>query len=203
MTSTVTNSDQTFRIILVIGAVLLLPAGFYYRLKSQSKGETLDRRQEGLAILLTLRPIGLAGAIGLIAFMVNPSSMAWSFLPLPNWLRWSGVGVGIAGGGLLLWTFHTLGPNLTDTVVTRRTHTLVTHGPYRWVRHPFYDSGVLCVLASSLLASNWFLLLTGTLAILLLVVRTRKEEKNLLKRFGDDYRAYMQSTGRFWPKSGS
>jgi protein-S-isoprenylcysteine O-methyltransferase Ste14 len=199
----VTNSDETFRIVLIIGAVLLFPAGIYYRFKSQSKGETLDRRQEGLPILLTLRPIGLAGVIGLIAFMVDPSTMAWSSLPLPDWLRWAGVGVGMAGGGLLLWTFHTLGPNLTDTVVTRKTHTLVTHGPYRWVRHPFYDSGALCVLANSLLASNWFLLLTGTLALLLLVARTRKEEQNLLKRFGDDYRAYMQRTGRFWPKSGS
>ena len=198
-----TNSDETFRIVLIIGAVLLFPAGIYYRFKSQLKGETLDRSQEGLAILLTLRPIGLAGVIGLIAFMVNPSSMAWSSLPLPNWLRWAGVGVGISGGGLLLWTFNTLGPNLTDTVVTRKAHTLVTHGPYRWVRHPFYDSGALCILANSLVASNWFLLLTGTLALSLLVVRTRKEEENLLMRFGDDYRAYMERIGRFWPKSGN
>ena len=197
------NSDETFRVVLIIGAMLLFPAGLYYRIKSQASGERLDRRQEGLAILLTLRPIGLAGALGLIAFMVKPSSMAWSSLPLPDWFRWAGVGVGIAGGGLLLWTFSTLGPNLTDTVVTRKTHTLVTRGPYRWVRHPFYDSGALCILANSIVASNWFLLLTGTLALLLLVVRTRKEEENLIKRFGEDYRAYMQCTGRFWPKSRS
>ncbi len=159
------NSDSTFRMVLLIGAALLLPAGFYFRLKSQSTGEALDRRQEGLPILLTLRPIGLAGCVGLIAFMVNPSAMAWSSLPLPNWLRWVGVPLGIAGGGLLIWTFHTLGPNLTDTVVTRKAHTLVTRGPYRWVRHPFYDSAALCILANSLVAANWFLLLTGALAL--------------------------------------
>jgi protein-S-isoprenylcysteine O-methyltransferase Ste14 len=197
-----TNSDETFRIVLIIGAVLIFPAAFYYRLKSQSTGETLDRRQEGLGILLTLRPIGLAGVAGLIAFMVNPEAMAWSSLPLPNWLRWAGVAVGAAGGGLLLWTFNALGPNLTDTVVTRKAHSLVTRGPYRWVRHPFYGSGALCILANSLVAANWFILLTGTLALLLLVVRTRKEEENLLKRFGNDYRTYMERTGRFWPKSG-
>jgi len=197
------NSDETFRIVLIIGAVLLFPVAFYYRFKSQSTGETLDRRQEGFAILLTLRPIGLACAVGLFAFMVNPSTMAWSSLHMPDSVRWVGVGIGIAGGALLLWTFSTLGPNLTDTVVTRKTHSLVTRGPYRWVRHPFYDSAALCILANSLVAANWFLLLTGTLTLLLLVVRTRKEEENLLKRFGDDYRAYMQRTGRFWPKSGS
>ena len=194
------NPDETFRIVLMIGAVLLLPVALYFRFKSQVHGEKLDRRQEGLAVLLTLRPIGLASVLGLIAFIVNPSAMAWSALFLPDWLRWAGVGAGIAGGGLLLWTFHTLGPNLTDTVVTRKTHTLVTRGPYRWVRHPFYNSVALCMLANSLLTSNWFLLLTGALALLLLVVRTRKEEQNLLERFGDDYRAYMERTGRFWPK---
>ena len=44
------NSDETFRIVLIIGAVLLFPAGIYYRFKSQSTGEALDRRQEGLGI---------------------------------------------------------------------------------------------------------------------------------------------------------
>ena len=197
------NSDGTFRIVLIIGAALIFPVGIYYRLKSQATREALDRRQEGLFILLSLRPVALVGVLGLIAFMVNPSSMAWSSLFLPDWLRWAGVGVGIAGEGLLLWTFNTLGPNLTDTVVTRKTHTLVTRGPYRWVRHPFYDSAALCILANSLVASNWFLLLTGTFTLLLLVVRTRKEEENLLKRFGNDYRVYMASTGRFWPRFGS
>ena len=194
------NSDETFRIILIVGAALVLPVAIYYRVKSQATGEELDRRQEGLAILLTLRPVGLAGALGLIAFMVNPASMAWSSLSLPNWLRWIGVALGTAGGVLLVWTFHTLGPNLTDTVVTRKVHKLVTRGPYRWVRHPFYDSAALCILANSLVAANWFVLLAGTLTLLLLVARTRKEEANLLERFGDDYREYMRNTGRFWPK---
>ena len=196
------DSDSTFRIVLLTGAALLLPAAVYFRLKSQATGEALDRRQEGLPILLTLRPIGLAGMLGLVAFMINPSSMAWSSLPLPEWLRWAGVVSGVTGGGLLLWTFRTLGPNLTDTVVTRKTHTLVTRGPYRWVRHPFYDSAALCILANSLVAANWFILLTGVLALGLLVIRTNKEEENLLKRFGDSYRAYQQRTGRFWPKFG-
>ena len=197
------DSDSTFRIVLLTGAALLLPAAVYFRLKSQATGEALDRRQEGLPILLTLRPIGLAGMLGLVAFMINPSSMAWSSLPLPEWLRWAGVVPGVAGGGLLIWTFRTLGPNLTDTVVTRKTHTLVTRGPYRWVRHPFYDSAALCILANSLVAANWFILLTGVLALGLLVIRTNKEEENLLKRFGDSYRAYQQRTGRFWPKFGA
>jgi protein-S-isoprenylcysteine O-methyltransferase Ste14 len=196
------NHDQTFRVVLIVGSLVLLPIGAYHRIKSQATGEKLDRRQEGLFILVTLRPVGVAGMLGLVAYMVNPSWMAWSSVTLPEWLRWIGVGVGVVAGCLLIWTFRSLGKNLTDTVVTRREHTLVTTGPYRWVRHPFYDSVALCVLANSLVTANWFLFLTGGCALALLIVRTRKEEEKLLARFGDAYRAYLERTGRFLPRIG-
>lgn len=159
-----------------------------------------ERRQEGLFILATLRPVGLMLWLGVIAYMVNPAWMAWSSVPLPAWLRWTGVGVCAIAAGLLTWTLRGLGTNLTDTVVTRRAHTLVTHGAYRWVRHPFYDSMALLILANSLIAANWFLLLTGSVFLFLIVVRTRTEEEKLLARFGDAYRAYMMQTGRFVPR---
>ena len=141
--------------------------------------------------------------LGVIAYMVNPAWMAWSSVPLPAWLRWTGFGVFAIAAGLLTWTLHGLGTNLTDTVVTRRAHTLVTHGPYRWVRHPFYDCMALLILANSLIAANWFFLLTGSVVLSLIVVRTRTEEEKLLERFGDSYRVYMDRTGRFLPKIGA
>jgi protein-S-isoprenylcysteine O-methyltransferase Ste14 len=131
--------------------------------------------------------------------MVNPARMAWSSMPLPPWLRWTGVAIGAVAGCLLVWTLVNLGKNLTDTVVTRKAHTLVTVGPYRWVRHPFYDAVGLAVLANSLVAANWFLLATGALLVTMMVIRTRTEEKHLLARFGDSYRSYMERTGRFFP----
>ena len=100
---------------------------------------------------------------------------------------------------LLTWTFHSLGRNLTDTVVTRREHTLVTHGPYRWVRHPFYVVVALWGLSFSLLTANWLLALLGVAALTMLVIRTRIEEAKLAERFGDEYRAYARRTGRFFP----
>ena len=197
------QDEQTFRIILIVGFSILLPIGAYHRIKSQATGESLDRRQEGLFILLTLRPAGAAHWLGLITYMVSPSRMAWSSVTLPDELRWIGAGVGIVAGGLLIWTLRSLGKNLTDTVVTRKQHFLVTTGPYRWVRHPFYDSAALWVFANSLLAANWFLFVTGALVLALLIVRTRTEEEKLLARFGDVYRAYMERTGRFLPKIGA
>ncbi len=52
-------------------------------------------------------------------------------------------------------TLRSLGKNLTDTVVTRRAHTLVTSAPYRWVRHPFYDALALAVLAVGPRFESW------------------------------------------------
>ena len=95
-----------------------------------------------------------------------------------------------------------LGKNLTDTVVTRREHTLVTTGPYAFVRHPFYDTGILGVVAISLITANWFILLMGAAVMVLLIFRTKTEEENLLARFGESYREYMKRTGRFFPRIG-
>jgi len=194
------SHDQTFRIVLIVASLIILPITLYHRLRSQATGEKLDRRQEGFFILITLRPVGLAAALGFIAYMIDPSWMAWSAIHLPLWLRWAGVGLGVIAGGLLFWTLRSLGKNLTDTVVTRREHTLVTSGPYCWVRHPFYDAVALSILANSLAAANWFLAACGALLMALLVVRTRKEEENLLARFGDSYREHMRRTGRFLPR---
>jgi protein-S-isoprenylcysteine O-methyltransferase Ste14 len=194
------NQEATFRVVLGAGFLVVLLVTLYHRLRSWASKEKLDRGQEGRFILTTLRPAGLLLWLGVIAYLVNPAAMAWSSVPLRPWMRWSGVGLFAIAVGLLTWTLRGLGTNLTDTVVTRRAHTLVTHGPYRWVRHPFYDAIGLLVWAIALTAANWFVLLTGGVVFVLLAVRSRTEEANLLARFGEPYRAYTQGTGRFVPK---
>ncbi len=195
-----TNPDQIFRLVLLVGTLILVPIMAYYRVRSQKTGERLDRREEGLFVLLTLRPVGLSHMAGLIVFIVNPVLMAWSSFPLPMWPRWIGVALGALGGTLFIWTVRTLGPNLTDTVVTRQNHSLVTSGPYRWVRHPFYCALAMSVVANALAAANWFLLATGLLTVALIVRRTQTEEMKLLERFGTEYRTYSKHTGRFIPR---
>src|SRR5205085_7237790 len=116
---------------------------------------------------------------------------AWAAAPFPEWVRWLGIAAGLSGGITGIWTVRTLGPNLTDTVVTREHHTLVLAGPYRWVRHPFYGSVALLLAAFAFGAANWLILAGGILLVTLLVVRTDREEERLVARFGDTYRGYM------------
>ena len=190
------------RLTLICGFVVVFPIALYHRLQSQASGEKLDRRQEGMFILLTLRPIAAVRIAALVAWLIDPRWMAWSSVVLPVWLRWVGVGLGAATGVLLIWTFRSLGKNLTDTVVTRKEHALITSGPYRRVRHPLYLATCMAVISDSLIAANWFLALTGVVVFALLVIRTGREEKELVKRFGDDYRRFMDSTPRFFPRLG-
>jgi protein-S-isoprenylcysteine O-methyltransferase Ste14 len=197
------NQDPTFRAVLVVVFLVVLPIGIYFRFTSQATREKLDRRQEGLFILATLRPLGASFWLALIAWMIEPRWMAWSRVSLPVWLRWAGVGTIIIAVGLLVWTFRCLGRNLTDTVVTRQQHTLVVDGPYRWIRHPFYDSAALFMLAISSIAGNWFLFVIGIAVFCLLIIRTRTEEEFLTARFGSSYRSYMERTGRFLPRIGA
>jgi protein-S-isoprenylcysteine O-methyltransferase Ste14 len=194
------SDDDALRAVFIAIVLVVLPVGIYHRVKSQATGESLDRRQEGWFILATLRPLGAILAIALGAYLFDRESMAWSSKALPLWLRWTGVALCAIGGALLLWSFQRLGNNLTDTVVTRKAHTLVVAGPYRWVRHPFYDSVALFLLGLSLFTANWFLSTTSVLIVALLVIRTPTEEAKLLARFGEDYRAYVARTGRFVPR---
>jgi protein-S-isoprenylcysteine O-methyltransferase Ste14 len=54
------------------------------------------------------------------------------------------------------------------------------------------------------LSSNWFIGLTWLLGtVLSIVTRYEAEETMMIDQFGDEYRAYMQRTGKFFPQVGS
>jgi protein-S-isoprenylcysteine O-methyltransferase Ste14 len=100
---------------------------------------------------------------------------------------------------LALWIFRTIGKNITSTVQTREQHELITGGPYRWVRHPLYTVGTSFFVSLSLLAANWFMGLASLSVLVMLLIRLPNEEEKLIERFGDEYRAYIERTGRLLP----
>jgi protein-S-isoprenylcysteine O-methyltransferase Ste14 len=192
------NDDYTFRLLFILAASVFVPVGLYHRIRSHT-GEKIDRWQEGVFILFGLRLTAIVLFAGGIIWMIEPQWMSWSAVPIPAWLRWIGLVVAGCAGILWIWTVHTLGKNLTDTVVTRQEHSLVMAGPYRWVRHPFYTACAIGLVGGSLAMANWFFLVLGGIGVGFLVARTRIEEEKLLERFGEDYRDFMSRTGRFLP----
>ncbi len=194
------NDDDVFRVALVVVMATFLPAAACCRIRSNATREKLDRWQEGAFILFGLRLGSIPMFAGVLAWLINPAWMAWSAISLPAWVRSCGIALMFIWGALLVWTFQSLGNNLTDTVVTRKAHTLVTTGPYRYVRHPFYLTILVAVVGAALAMANWFFLLAGAVPLAFLFVRTRIEEEKLVERFGDDYREYMRRVGRFVPR---
>ncbi len=194
------NHDIVFRVVVagvlltffVVGALI----GLRYR---KSRGKVVTRG-EGRLKFGALGFLELAWMSASVAFVGSPAWMGWSALDLPAWLRWTGVGVILATLSLPLSAFLSLGKNYSGTVVIKDSHTLVTSGPYRWVRHPIYTSYFALALSLFLLTTNWFIGLVLLALSILLASRVEGEEALLLERFGDEYRAYMQRTGRFLPR---
>jgi protein-S-isoprenylcysteine O-methyltransferase Ste14 len=180
--------------------VLTMVVAVYHRLQAAAAGERISHKEEGCVFSAVLRLAGLCLWIAVFAYLLFPSSVEWAMLPLPAWVRWSGVGAGALCSLLMYWTLTTLGKNLTDTVVVRSQATLVTHGPYRWVRHPFYVTAALLMASVTVLTANWLIGVSSLVVLVLLAVRTPKEEQMLIERFGQQYRDYMARTGRFFPR---
>lgn len=120
---------------------------------------------------------------------------------LPLWARWLGVPL-MAGALWLLWRAHAgLGRNWSPTLQIIESHSLVTDGVYRHIRHPIYAAVWLMGLAQFLLLANW---IAGPARLLLFLpvylVRVPREEQMLLDHFGNEYRVYMDQTGAVIPR---
>lgn len=193
-------SETIFQMILAAALAALSILRIYYRVKSGALRETLITEKESkwypILFLLGIFWYGM-----LWVWIINPRWMSWSALGSPVWLRWSGAGFVVPAMAALLWIHHTLGTNFSPTLVVREQHQLITHGPYRWVRHPMYSAIFLFAVSVCLLTANWFIGLITTLLILLIIVlRIPKEEAMMIEAFGDQYREYMKHTGRLIPR---
>jgi protein-S-isoprenylcysteine O-methyltransferase Ste14 len=175
-------------------------SGYYRRKADKDSGEKISRQVDGSVMMAVIKIGGLLLWFSPLVYLVNPAWMAWSKIGLPEWTRWLGVGVGILCVVLVYWLFSSIGSGITPTSATRKQHTLVTSGPYRWVRHPLYTVGASMFIAFGMMADNWFIALLGILTFIAMAIRTPKEEANLIEKFGDEYRDYMKTTGRFLPR---
>jgi protein-S-isoprenylcysteine O-methyltransferase Ste14 len=145
--------------------------------------------------------VGVAWLAAMGAYFFAPRWVAWADFPMPEWMRWVGLVLGYANLPLLWWIEATLGKNFNTTLHLREGHTLVTNGPYRWVRHPMYTSLYILVVAIFLASANWLVGLPGLISLtIILLNRLSREEALMLEQFGDTYRAYMQRTGRLFPR---
>lgn len=195
-------SEAPFRLLVGswLGAALVVSGSC--RRQADRVGGKVSRAEEGAAMRLSLGAVGSALWLSTLAYVVKPGLLAPTRVRLPRRLRFGGAALSFLCLPLLFRVFSVLGTNVTPTVVTRQEHTLVTHGPYRFVRHPLYTLGALAFAGISVAAGCWLIAVLAVPGLSLLAARTKQEEAALVERFGDEYRAYARRTGRFLPRRG-
>jgi protein-S-isoprenylcysteine O-methyltransferase Ste14 len=184
-------------------AILLGAVGTsgYYRRRARQGSETIARRREGGFFLALRALVALLLFLPVVAYVAIPAWMTWAAFELPAWLRWLGAVVGVLTIPAVSWVLRSLGHNVSETVLTKREHQLVTAGPYQWVRHPLYTTGITLFVALGLVQASWFVLFMAAVAALLVrLLVIPAEERALVAKFGDRYRAYMGRTGRLLPR---
>lgn len=193
------GNELAFRIATVLLLAAAMSISISFRHKAERTGGAMER-PEGQKTLIVLRLLGLLALLPLLAWLINPAWVTWARFSAPDWLRWLAVLVAAFMIPALYWMFRSLGLNISPTEATRQGHQLVTQGPYRWIRHPLYSFGLVFFLALTLVTCLWTLAVGMLVPVAILMWRTPKEEARLVEKFGDDYRVYMQRTGRFFPR---
>lgn len=165
------------------------------RLKAE---KSVVRRIDGLEKGL-LAVVALGSLLFPVLYLFTPL-LRFANYRLPAFVPWAGAAVMLVALWLFQRSHADLGRQWSISLEVREDHRLITHGVYRSIRHPMYLAIWLWSLAQALLLENW---LAGCGALLsfapLYFIRTPREEALMLETFGDEYRAYMQRTGRILP----
>lgn len=130
-------------------------------------------------------------------------TMVAAFLPAPLWTSigpWLPIGAGLFVAGVLVraWAIRSLGEAYSHRVRTPDGSVIVSHGPYRLLRHPAYAGMLLANIGVATLLFNPFVVAALAFAFVPAVVRRiRVEEAHLLAM--PDYQAFATQRARLVP----
>jgi len=139
----------------------------------------------------------------IIFFMLLVGPLAWMIVAgldarfgwspqIPLALRLVALAIMIPGYVVAAWAMVV---NRYYSAVVRiqkdRSQTVVTDGPYRFVRHPSYAAGMVSYLMNPILLGSLWALIPCGLVLLATVIRTALEDRTLLEEL-DGYKDYAQ-----------
>ena len=182
-------------------AVLYIPLLFVVGYLLKNAPDLLERRMK-----LNEREsqqqwvIKLAGGVFLLVFLLPGFDYRWGWSHAPVWLVILADALVVAGYGLIFLVFRE-NRYAARVVDVEEEQQVISSGPYAVVRHPMYTLFFIQALGYLLLTRNLFIGGVYLLALTLIVItRTRREEQTMEAKFGEQYRAYTRTTGRFLPR---
>jgi protein-S-isoprenylcysteine O-methyltransferase len=122
----------------------------------------------------------------------------WHLVPLLRqpYLQIPGLAICIAGTAWLVWTDLYLSQQFRGDLSDRK---MMSHGPYRFVRHPRYAGLIICSVALALAMASVIAWALAVGWIWVNVKRVQLEEEHLRGLFGAEYDQYASRTSRFLP----
>jgi protein-S-isoprenylcysteine O-methyltransferase Ste14 len=140
----------------------------------------------------------VAAAIVVSELLGRRGSLLW-----PGGRIWpvaAGMTLLLAGVALRAWSIATLGRFFQYQIQIQAEHTVVTAGPYRWVRHPSYTGVALAVTGFALASGDVLSLVAAVILTAIgLAVRIRAEERQLMEALGADYERFAAERKRVIP----
>jgi len=101
--------------------------------------------------------------------------------------------------GLFWWAIFTA--KTLDFAFSNEVGSIVTTGPFKIIRHPFYASYMLAWLTSTLLFNSLILWITLLYLVAFYFLSARKEEAVILKSvYSNEYKNYVENVGMFLPR---
>ncbi len=199
------TAEGTFRLAfwVLFGGVLLMRV--YFSIRVRRAGERLmpDREaveREGRVTFAARVVLFFLLLAFLVSYILNPPWMKVLAVPFPGWLRWIGFALGLISLAFWAWTQAALGARWSAQLQLREEHHLVTTGPYSRVRHPLYTGMFGYAGGLALVTANWVFVALAVLVIAGALLRVPREEEMMIQEFGEEYKVYMQRTGRFFPR---
>ncbi|MFX1574985.1 MAG: methyltransferase family protein [Promethearchaeota archaeon] len=189
--------------IFFIISILLFLVGFFWPLILVKKsGKNPHGTHEGASILTRLSSVSIFLWLGFIILYLFLNNTLESFLQfdfLANDIIVL-IGMVIVSIGFLfeILGIKALGINFRIELPTDETE-LITSGIYRQMRNPIVFGIFLLVIGSFLIIPTGITLIITIFNIITFNSKAITEEKYLLSKFGEAYRKYKNSVGRYLP----
>ncbi len=165
----------------------------WLRVKRTKTAESLNSR------LATILPMVLVFEL-LFSNALRVGPLRLRFLPVEDWIVWSGIALTSLGVALAIWARYSIGQYWSARVTLKEGHRVIRSGPYAWVRHPIYTGMLLAAMGTAVVIGEW----RGVLAVTVMWAahyrKALREEALLTRELGEEYVSYRRSTGFLFPR---
>ena len=156
-------------------------------------------REDVLSFALPAAFVCCAGGVVIVWDLVRQLVRQQGSLVILSVQSIVGLALVVIGLTITLVAAGTLRRFYSSTLVVREDHQLITHGVYRFTRHPIYLGAIMVLIGMPVCVSSLYGLLTMSALIPLVLNRIRIEERMLTDEFGDAYRTYQEATSKLIP----